>query len=144
MFCLQICHHRGICTSDAFTKVGIDAGQKSLKITLQVCDPSIADDDLNGVNRLHIIVIAMDVPEADEVLREMWRCLDVDNSLPESCLIVCDYKAINLMLGQSGHTSAFPCPFCYSFKYSTRKGGNSNCHTLFLVLNNNIFIHTFR
>ena len=77
-------------------KVGIDGGQKSLKITLTVAHPSVLTDpsgvSLNSVAKIHLIGVAMDVPECDVVLREMWSRLDVENSLPAHNLIVADYK----------------------------------------------------
>ena len=90
VFLPQICEHRDIDPKNAFVKIGVDSGQKTLKIVLQVCDtsapPSARQDSLNGVNKLHIIGAALDVPECDEAFREIWRLLDIDGALPEDTL----------------------------------------------------------
>ena len=37
-------------------------------------------------------------------------------------IYVADYKALNMLCGQQGHSCTWPCPFCYSFKLRGANG----------------------
>ena len=58
----------------------------------------------------------MDAPEGHELIKAMWEAINAEEVLPEDTIFTADYKALNLLVGQQGHSSSWPCPFCYSFR----------------------------
>lgn len=116
--------------NDVLLKVGIDGGRNFLKVCLNIqsLTQSIEpEDSINncsvkqkklrdgGVKKLMILAIAHDVQENFRNMLTICTALDLHSELessPDSKMLSCDLKLINLLLGLMGHGSNHPCAWC--------------------------------
>ena len=138
---LQLCSERKILPDDALASLGIDEGQESLKIVVNIVDKNKhinykkrrynkAFPNYNGVKKTQLLAVGFGMKESTESLKYLWDKCDLGTALsnfPGEKLIAADYKCINLMCGLSGNQSTYPCPFCTAFVY---KRGKSDVHTI--------------
>ena len=107
-------------TSDVIYRIGIDGGQKFLKVCLNIVDKSMpASPRLSrsakkrfadsGVKRLHILGLVHDTEESYENVKEILDNLGIDAI--DMCLAA-DLKVCNVCAGLQNHSATYPCTWC--------------------------------
>ena len=121
-------------------KVGIDSGQGSFKVTLSIQqddgpnasgEPTPGPSGLagkitgaitkvtgrgekykdTGVKQIYVLALVPKIPENYENIKTILAELDLEGF---SYNLASDFKLINMVCGQQGHRSTYPCPFCTS------------------------------
>lgn len=117
-----VCKERKIRKKELLLKIGIDGGGGFLKITLSMVQKE-ADEcsttrekgfKSTGVKKLLLLAIVPGVPEKYANIEQIWTSLlELDRI---DAVISGDLKIINLLLGIMGHSSSYPCPYCFAPK----------------------------
>ena len=128
-------------------KIGLDSGQGSLKVTLSIQrddgprasgEPTPGPSGLarritgaiskvtgrgekykdSGVKQIHVLALIPKIPENYANIKTIMAELNLEKF---NYQLASDFKLINMAVGQQGHRSTYPCPFCKS------KGRGKGC-----------------
>ena len=133
---------KGLTGVPCIHKVGLDSGQGSLKVTLSIQrddgprafgdqEPTPGPSGLagkvagaiskvtrrgekykdSGVKQIHVLALIPKIPENFPNIKTIMAELDLEEF---SYHLASDYKLINMAVGQQGHRSTYPCPYCLS------------------------------
>ncbi|XP_055542772.1 uncharacterized protein LOC129728360 [Wyeomyia smithii] len=96
-------------------KIGIDGGQGSLKICLNVEESSDERNVINdsGVRRSLILALAPNVSENYCNVSKIWNLLKLQTL---EAFVTGDLKIINILAGVMANSSTYPCAYCTSSK----------------------------
>lgn len=131
-----ICNERKIGEKDFFLKIGIDGGGGFLKITLSMveneingrCKAGEKNFKSTGVKKLLLLAVIPGIPEKYSNISQIWITLLELNKL--EAVVSGDLKIINLLLGIMGHSSSYPCPYCFTPRNClSEKAGSSRTLT---------------
>ena len=112
---MHICDERNIILQEAMVRIGIDGGQSSLKVVMNIFDPNepeaVGSDNqkYTGVNKMIVLALVRDVQETYsnlELIFEKSKLRDLKFKL------ACDLKVLNIILGLSAHGGKHACLYC--------------------------------
>jgi hypothetical protein len=105
-------------SSNIITKIGMDGGKGSLKVTMSLLSQSNSCGYFKetGTRKIFLLAVVPNIPESYEVCSDVFASLP---KMPQQFKFSADLKVINLVLGLGSHASMYPCPFCYFKKGST-------------------------
>lgn len=105
---VEICEQRGLNPNSCIIRVGVDGGQGSLKLVINIFDPDnledIRDIKLTGVNKAIIIGFVKDIKETNFNIGKILEYIKLDTL---KHYIAADLKLINCLLGLSVSFSYF-------------------------------------
>ena len=112
---VHLCEERELVLQDAVVRIGIDGGQSSMKVVMNIFDPEHPerqDQDgqkYTGVNKMIVLALVRDIQETYsnlEIILAKARIHDLKYKL------ACDLKVLNILLGLSSHGGKHACNFC--------------------------------
>ena len=112
---MHICDERNIVLQEAMIRIGIDGGQSSLKVVMNIFDPNepeaVGSDNqkYTGVNKMIVLALVRDVQETYsnlELIFEKSKLRDLKFKL------ACDLKVLNIIAGLSAHGGKHACLYC--------------------------------
>ena len=129
-FVMNIISERALNPYNTIERVSIDGGGGSLKICVNIFDADELKVNSNniknrskrrgsdefigsGVQRIHFIAIAEDVPETYQNIKQILDIIQLDSL---GFHIAWDLKLANMIMGLSGHGGIHACLYCESEK----------------------------
>ena len=95
---------------NAMVRIGLDSGQGSVKVTMNIFDPEELDGEkLTGCNKLIILAFVKDVSECHSNIDIIHKKANLDDIKHYKA---CDLKLLNILLGISGHGGLHSCLYC--------------------------------
>ena len=105
-----LCEQRNLDMMNAMVRIGLDSGQGSLKVTMNIFDPEELDGEkLTGCNKLIILAFVKDVSECHSNIDIIHKKANLDDIKHYKA---CDLKLLNILLGISGHGGLHSCLYC--------------------------------
>lgn len=115
----HVCTSRGLELNKIIVRIGIDGGQGSLKVIMNVFDKdmSIYSKDIKdtGVNKVLVLALVKDVSENHKNLQILFQKTKI-NDLKFS--LAADLKLLNIIVGLSAHGGKYSCLYCEGDKSS--------------------------
>ena len=109
----HVCTARGLEIDNVIIRVGIDSGQGSLKVIMNVFNREVNYDSKEakntGVNKVIILAFAKNVCESHTNLQTLIEKTKLNDL---KFYLAADLKLLNIVLGLSGHGGKYPCLFC--------------------------------
>ena len=109
----HICSIRGLEQDKVLVRVGIDGGQGSLKIIMNVFDREVniysKDTKNTGVNKVIVLAFVKDIPENHRNLQILFQKTNL-NDMKFS--LASDLKLLNIIVGLSSHGGKHSCLYC--------------------------------
>ena len=98
----EICSQRNLNPNDCLIRIGVDGGQGSVKVVMNIFDPEDMNDKTNqkltGVNKAILLAFVKDIKESNLNLGKILECLGLDTIKYH---IAADLKLVNCLLGIS-------------------------------------------
>lgn len=108
----HICHERSIHVQDALVRVGIDGGQGSLKVIMNIFDPAVVEEQTHkdsGVSKVIVLALVKNVQETHHNLKLIFEKAKINDL---KCVIASDLKVLNIIIGISAHGGKHTCLYC--------------------------------
>jgi hypothetical protein len=104
---------RNLDMGESTVRVGIDGGQGSLKIIMNVFDEESLDDGggdkLTGVKKVIVLAYVSGIEESSHNLRILYNATRLNEI---KCFFACDFKVLNMIVGIRSHEWVHPCLYC--------------------------------
>lgn len=111
-FVNHVCDERNINIHDAVVRIGIDGGQGSLKVIINIFDPSdlsTKDKKDSGVNKVLVLAFVEDVQESHYNMDMIFKKTQLNDL---KFVLASDFKLLNIITGLSAHGGRHACLYC--------------------------------
>ena len=111
----HVCKERNMTVQDTIVRLGIDGGQSSLKVVINIFNPDEPDSagpdgqKFTGVNKMIVLALVRDIQETHSNLETILTKAKINEI---SFKLACDLKVLNLILGLSAHGGKYACMYC--------------------------------
>ena len=111
----HICNEREMVMEEMCVRIGIDGGQGSVKVVMNIFDPDNPDQassdgqKFTGVNKMIVLALVRDIPETYENIKLIFKKANLNDI---KFKLACDLKILNVILGLSSHGGKHSCMYC--------------------------------